>query len=142
MAKAEAKTKATQASVRAYLDAIEDADRRKDCETLAEMMQKTTGFPPVMWGTSIVGFGSYHYQYASGHQGDACLVGFSSRKGDISIYVMAGVEGQAALLEKLGKYKAGKGCLYLKRTADVDLKVLAKMVKNAVADLQRRYPQK
>jgi len=142
MAKAEAKTKATQASVRAYLDAIEDADRRKDCETLAEMMQKTTGFPPVMWGTSIVGFGRYPYQYASGHQGDACLVGFSSRKGDISIYVIAGVEGQAALMEKLGKYKAGKGCLYLKRTADVDLKVLAKMVKNAVADLQRRYPQK
>ena len=140
MAKAEAKTKATQASVRDYLDAIEDEDRRKDCEILAELMQKTTGFPPVMWGTSIVGFGSYHYRYASGHEGDACLVGFSSRKGDISVYVMAGMDEQAELLEKLGKHKAGKGCLYIKRTADVDLKVLAKLVKNSVAELQLRYP--
>ena len=140
MAKAEAKTKATHASVRDYLDAIENEDRRKDCEILSELMQKTTGFPPVMWGTSIVGFGSYHYRYDSGHEGDACLVGFSSRKGDISVYVMAGMEGQAELMEKLGKHKAGKGCLYLKRTADVDLKVLAAMVKNAAAELQGRYP--
>lgn len=140
MAKAEAKTKATQASVRDYLEAIEDESRRKDCEILAELMQKTTGFPPVMWGTGIVGFGRYHYRYASGHEGDSCLVGFSSRKGDISVYVMAGMEVQAQLLEKLGKHKAGKGCLYLKRTADVDLKVLAQIVRNAVKELQRRYP--
>lgn len=140
MAKAEAKTKATQASVREYLDAIEDEDRRKDCEVLLALMQKTTGYPPVMWGSSIVGFGSYHYRYESGHEGDACLVGFSSRKGDISVYVMVGLEGQAALMEKLGKHKAGKGCLYLKRTADVDLKVLANMITNAVTELQRRYP--
>jgi hypothetical protein len=140
MAKAEAKTKATQTSVRDYLDAIEDEDRRQDCEILVDLMQKATGFPPVMWGTGIVGFGSYHYRYASGHEGDSCLVGFSSRKGDISVYLMAGMDGQAALMEKLGKHKAGKGCLYLKRTSDLDLKVLAQMIKNAVAELHQRYP--
>lgn len=140
MAKAEAKTKATQASVRDYLDAIEDDGRRKDCEALVALMQKTTGFPPVMWGSSIVGFGSYHYRYDSGHEGDACLVGFSSRKGDISVYVIAGLEGQADLLAKLGKHKAGKSCLYVKRMADIDPKVLAAMITNSVTELQRRYP--
>jgi len=93
-----------------------------------------------MWGTSIVGFGSYHYRYASGHEGDSCLAGFSSRKGDISIYVTAGFEGQEPLLANLGKHKAGKVCLYVKRLADVDLELLESLVEGSVAEMRRRYP--
>ena len=113
---AEAKTKPTKVSVRSYLNAIEDPARRADCETISALMERVTGCPPVMWGTSIVGFDQYHYKYESGHEGDSCVVGFSSRKGDISVYIMAGYEETAtkALLAKLGKHKIGKACLYIK----------------------------
>jgi len=137
---AEPKTKATRASVDNYLDAIGDELRREDCRTLVKLMRRVTKEPPVMWGTSIVGFGSYHYRYASGHEGDSCLAGFSSRKGDISIYVTAGFEGQEPLLAKLGKHKAGKVCLYVKRLADVDLELLESLVEGSVAEMRRRYP--
>ena len=137
---AEPKTKATRASVDNYLDAIGDGLRRDDCRTLVKLMRRVTKEPPVMWGTSIVGFGSYHYRYASGHEGDSCLAGFSSRKGDISIYVTAGFEGQEPLLAKLGKHKAGKVCLYVKRLADVDLELLESLVEGSVAEMRRRYP--
>ena len=137
---AEPKTKATRASVDNYLDAIGDELRRDDCRTLVKLMRRVTKEPPVMWGTSIVGFGSYHYRYASGHEGDSCLAGFSSRKGDISIYVTAGFEGQEPLLAKLGKHKAGKVCLYVKRLADVDLELLESLVEGSVAEMRRRYP--
>jgi len=137
---AEPKTKATRASVDNYLDAIGDELRREDCRTLVKLMRRVTKEPPVMWGTSIVGFGSYHYRYASGHEGDSCLAGFSSRKGDISIYVTAGFEGQEPLLANLGKHKAGKVCLYVKRLADVDLELLESLVEGSVAEMRRRYP--
>jgi hypothetical protein len=137
---AEPKTKATRASVDNYIDAIDDELRRDDCRALVKLMTRVTKEPPVMWGPSIVGFGSYHYRYASGHEGDSCLAGFSSRKGDISIYVTAGLEGQQPLLAKLGKHKAGKVCLYVKRLADIDLKTLESLVKNSVTEMRRRYP--
>ncbi len=138
---AENKTKANGASVRAYLDAIPDAARRADCETLAGLMERVTGKPPVMWGDSIVGFDSYHYQYDSGREGDACLVGFSSRKGDISLYLSCGAPELEELLGRLGKHKMGKACLYLRRLDDVDLGVLEQLVARSAAATRARYPR-
>jgi len=135
---AENKTKATDASVESYLSAIEDDGRRKDCEALAKLMTRATKEKPKMWGTSIVGFGSYHYKYESGREGDACMTGFSSRKGDISVYLVAGFPGQEALLAKLGKHKMGKACLYVRKLGDVDLKVLEQLVVGSVAEGKRR----
>jgi hypothetical protein len=127
------KTKETAASVDSYLAAIEDEARRKDCETLAKLMATATKHPPRMWGSSIVGFGSYHYKYESGREGDICLVGFSSRKSDISLYGLNAAPGHEALIPKLGKHKAGKGCLYIRSLSDIDLKVLEKLVADAAA---------
>jgi hypothetical protein len=139
----EAKTKPTALSVDRYLADIADDARRQDCEALVAMMQRVTGCPPVMWGTSIVGFDRYHYRYASGHEGDACVVGFSSRKGDISVYLMAGDDDgeRGALLARLGRHKMGKACLYLRRLADVDQAVLEALVTRSVAETRARYPQ-
>ena len=134
---AENKTKATESSVADYLAAIEDEDRRKDCEALCELMAKATKQPPKMWGTSIVGFGSYHYRYESGREGDSCLVGFSSRKGDISVYGLVGSPEREELLGMLGKYKTGKGCLYIRTLSDIDLKVLGQLVASSVAEKMR-----
>jgi hypothetical protein len=136
---AENKTKATEASVESYLSAIKDEARRKDCAALAKLMAKATKQKPKMWGTSIVGFGSYHYKYASGREGDSCLTGFSSRKGDISIYLVASFPGREALLSKLGKHKAGGGCLYLRTLGDVDPKVLEQVIAGAVAERKRHH---
>jgi hypothetical protein len=134
---AEIKTKATDASVKNYLAAIDDEARRKDCEALADLMAKATKQPPRMWGASIVGFGSYRYRYASGREGESCAVGFSSRKGDISVYGLNAAAGAEELLSKLGKYKAGKGCVYIKRLSDVDLNVLGRLVAGAAAGRSR-----
>jgi hypothetical protein len=136
---AENKTKETDLSVDAYLDAIDGDERRADCRALVKLMTKVTKHPPKMWGTSIVGFGSYHYKYASGREGDAGRTGFSSRKGDISVYLAAASAQQPALLEKLGKHKMGVCCLYIRRLADVDMKVLEKLVVDSVAEVKRRY---
>jgi hypothetical protein len=130
---AENKTKATGASVEGYFAAIEDDTRRKDCKALAKMMAKATQAKPKMWGTSIVGFGSHHYKYASGHEGDTCLTGFASRKGDITLYLGAEVLAQKQLMSKLGKHKVGKGCLYIRSLADVDVAILEKLVTGSVA---------
>jgi hypothetical protein len=135
----ENKTKATTASVAAYLAAIADEARRQDCAALAKLMTHATQQPPVLWGASIVGFGSYHYKYDSGHEGDSCLVGFSSRKGDISIYLMAGFPGRDELLARLGRHKMGKACLYVRRLGDIDPKVLEQLVVGSVSEIQRRY---
>ena len=137
---AENKTQATKASVAAYLAAIADESRRKDCKAVAALMQKVTGCKPKMWGTSIVGFDSYHYTYDSGREGDACVAGFSSRKTDIAIYIVAGFDKAKPLLTKLGKHKAAKACLYIKRLADVDVGVLEKLVQQSVAEMRQRYP--
>ena len=129
------KTQQTDASVEAYFAAIPDAIRRADCEALANMMRKATGEPAKMWGTGIVGFGSIHYKYESGREGDTCLLGFASRKDAMALYIGlgAGLDAHAANLAKLGKHKTGKGCLYIQRMADVDAKVLMALLKTSVA---------
>ena len=135
----ENKTKATEASVGSYLAAIADEARRQDCEALTKLMTKATKQPPKMWGTSIVGFGSYHYKYESGREGDSCLTGFSSRKSDITLYLVASFPGQEELLTKLGKHKRGKGCLYIRQLSDVDPKVLQQLIVGSVAERKRHY---
>ena len=133
---AENKTKPTAKSVDAYLDEIPDEQRRKDCKALVKIMKRVTGEKPVLWGPSIVGFGSYHYRYASGHEGDACLVGFASRKSDLSLYIMSGFAGRDALLAKLGKHKAAKACLYVKKLSDIDLDVLETLIAQSVKQMR------
>ena len=137
----EAKTKATKLSVASYLDAIKDPARRKDCKTLATLMTRVTGCKPVLWGASIVGFDQYHYKYASGHEGDSCVVGFSNRKGDISVYLLGGYESATAqrLLKRLGKHKTGKACLYLPGLAGVDLAAQDDLSSRSVANTGKRY---
>ncbi len=136
---AENKTKPTAASVAAHLAAIPEEERRRDCEALAALMARATKEPPTMWGPSIVGFGSYHYRYESGREGDSCAVGFAARKGDISLYLMGGFPEREALLAQLGRHKAGKGCLYLRRLSDVDLQVLERLVTASYAAVKARY---
>lgn len=136
----EAKTKPTQVSVTEYLARIEDPVRRADCETLVKLMRRITRQEPRLWGPTIVGFGSYRYTYESGHSGESCVTGFASRKGDISVYLVAASPDQPELLSRLGKHKMGKACLYIKRLADVDLKVLESVVAGSVAEVKRRYP--
>ena len=108
---AENKTKATDTPVASYLATIEDPARRRDCEALVKLMTKATGFKPKMWGTSIVGFGSYHYKYESGREGDSCVTGFSSRKGEISVYLTAGFPGRDELAREARKASSGEGVL-------------------------------
>ena len=137
MAKAQLKTAPTGASVQAFLDAIPDEGRRADCRTLVKIMRAATGAKPRMWGPSIVGFGEYRFEYESGREGDWFLTGFSPRKQDLTLYVMAGFERYPALMKRLGRYRTGRSCLYLKRLADVDLKVLAELVEASVRHMAR-----
>lgn len=137
---AKMKTTPTQASVDAYLDSVEDAQKRADCRAVAAMMAEVTGAPARMWGPSIVGFGSYHYRYASGREGDFMETGFAARKRAITLYVMAGFSEYGDLLAKLGKHDTGKSCLYVKRLADVDQAVLWEMVERSVAWIRARHP--
>ncbi len=136
---AENKTKPTTISVPAFLDACTDEGRRTDAKALAGLMQKVTGCEPVMWGPSIVGFGSYHYAYESGREGDMLIVGFSPRKAANVLYGAIGFDGAEALLAKLGKHTTGKGCLYIKKLADVDMKALETLVEKAVAAARARH---
>ncbi len=133
------KTQATTASVERYLAGIKDPVRRKDCEALAKLMAKVTKEKPKMWGTSIVGFGSYHYKYDSDREGDSCVVGFSSRAKEISVYLVGSFPKRDELLAKLGKHKTAKACLYLRRLEDVDLSVLEKMIAASVAERKRNH---
>jgi hypothetical protein len=133
---AELKTKATSASVADFLNAIEDDERRKDCKTVAKIMQKATGAKPKLWGPSIVGFGDHHYKYASGRELDWFLTGFSPRKKDLTLYIMPGFERYDALMASLGKHSTGKSCLYIKRLADVDTSVLEKLVTASVEHMK------
>lgn len=135
---AEPKTKATKASVAAFLAAIPDEERRRDCKAVAKLMQEATGEKPVLWGANIVGFGAYRYEYASGGTGDWPVVGFSPRKNDLTLYLMAGFERHADLLAKLGRHKTGKSCLYLKRLADADPAVLKELVARSVAAMEKQ----
>jgi hypothetical protein len=132
---AELKTKQTDADVNAFLNGIADAKQREDGFRLLDIMRETTGAAPRMWGSSIIGFGEHHYVYASGREGDTCQTGFSPRKDAFAVYGLLGNDRSESLLKKLGKFKAGKGCLYIKRLADIDLAVLRDMIHRALAHL-------
>jgi hypothetical protein len=136
---AEVKTKLTEESVESFLNRIEDETERKDGFTLVELMGKATGEPPRMWGTAIIGFGSYHYKYESGREGDICTVGFSPRKGKFTLYVLAGFPEQDELLGDLGKHKKEGGCLYIKKMTDVDTGVLERLVKKSFEFKQGKH---
>ena len=138
---AETKTKPTQMKVADFIDAAPDAVRREDAKTLVALMSRVTGEEPVMWGPSIIGFGSYHYRYESGHEGDACRLGFSPRKAELVLYVLTGSPEQEAQLARLGKHRTGKACLYIKKLADVDMAVLEEIVRGALAWMDARYPR-
>lgn len=142
---AEAKTKSNDKSVDAFLGSIEGDQRQADARTFQKVMEKVTGEKARMWGDSIVGFGTYHYKYASGHEGDTCLVGFSPRKGEFSLYLTGTYfpeteQRRADLLDRLGKHRMGKACMYVKKADDIDLKVLEQLVRLSVDTLRDRYP--
>jgi hypothetical protein len=132
---AELKTKQTEASVKDFLNQIPDKQRRDDCFAIVKMMEEATGAKPKMWGPS--GFGSYHYKYASGREGDWMMTGFSPRKNDLTLYLMTGTQKHRELMEQLGKHKTSKGsCLYIKRLDDVHLPTLKKLIKESVKQLR------
>ncbi|HQY48284.1 MAG TPA: DUF1801 domain-containing protein [Usitatibacteraceae bacterium] len=139
---AEPKTRPTKASVAGFLAAVADEQRRKDCRAVEKMMRKATGARPVMWGTSIVGFGAYTYTDARGKSNDWPIVGFSPRKTDLTLYLMPGFRGREALLAKLGKHRTGVACLYLKRLADVDTAVLEELIAQSVAEMASKRVDK
>ena len=134
------KTKPTEHSVEDFLNNVSDEQVRDDCYRLIDLMKNITGEDPKMWGPSIVGFGRYHYKYDSGREGYSCLTGFSPRKPAITLYVMPGFEGHGELVNRLGKHKAGKGCLYIKRLADVDQATLEELISKSVQHLKSVYP--
>lgn len=139
---AENKTKQTKESVSGFLKKVADKDRREDCLKVLEMMQHVTGEEPRMWGSSIVGFGSYHYKYESGREGDSLITGFSPRKSDLTLYIMGGFEPVSGLMGRLGKHKTGKSCLYIKKLDDVDLGVLKKIIEKSVKGMAARGVEK
>ena len=136
---AELKTKKTEASVEEFLGGIADEARRDECRIVLEIMERVTKSEPKMWGASMIGFGSYHYKYESGREGDWFLTGFSPRKQNLTLYIMAGFDRYDALLEKLGKFKTGKSCLYVKRLNDIDLLVLKQLIAASVRHMKARY---
>jgi len=133
------KTTETNSSVLAYLNNIPDADRRKDCTEISALINKVTRLEPKMWGTGIVGFGSYHYKYESGHEGDAPLAAFASRANAIVLYLSLNPEQREKLLTKFGKHKTGKGCIYIQRLQDIDLTILSKMISYSVANSKNKH---
>ncbi len=133
----ELKTKVNDASVTKFLNTIEDETIRKDCIEIMKLMKQVTKEEPRMWGESIVGFGSYHYKGASGREGDWMLTGFSPRKQNLTIYIIAGFEKHAALLKKLGKHSTSRGCLYIKKLEDVDKKLLKELVSDSVQTMKK-----
>ena len=133
---AELKTKPTEASVKEFLNQIPDKERRDDCFAIAKMMEEATGAKPKMWGPSIVGFGSFHYKYDSGREGDWLLTGFSPRKKDLTVYMMMGFAKHTEMMEKLGKYSHAQSCLYIKRLSDIHIPTLKKLIKTSVKELK------
>lgn len=139
---AEMKTKPTGASVEKFLNQVSDETRREDCFKVAQIMEEITGEKPVMWGPSIVGFGSYHYKYASGRVGDWPIAAFSPRKKDLTIYIMPGVQQYGELMEKLGKHSSAKSCLYIKRLSDVHVPTLKKLIRESVKTMKQILKEK
>src|ERR1700752_4067741 len=136
----ELKTKPTEVSAESHIAAIANEEQRNDARTLVALMQRVTKQEPRMWGPSIVGFGSYHYRYPSGHEGDSALAGFAVRGSDLVVYIAASFEGRDVLLARLGNHKTGKVCVYIRRLANVDLKVLETLVARSIAEAKRLYP--
>ena len=134
------KTQPNDKSVEQFLQALDDEQKQADSFQILEWMEEITGEAPEIWGDSIVGFGSYHYKYESGREGDWFLTGFSPRKKQLSLYIMSGFSRYEELLGQLGKHKTGKSCLYIKRLADVDPSVLQKLISESVAYMREKYP--
>jgi len=137
---AENKTKPTVQKVSEFIAGIEDRQKRADCRELMKLMSGITGNRAKMWGSSIVGYGKYHYKYESGREGDFFLTGFSPRKQALTLYIISGFSINPELMEKLGKYKTGKSCLYVKKLDDVNREVLAQLIKESVAHIRKKYP--
>lgn len=133
------KTEPTKASVTGFINSIDDPQRKADVRKVASIMRKVTGKRAKMWGSSIVGFGTYHYRYDSGREGDFMLTGFSPRKQALTIYIMSGFAKYGALMKKLGKHKTGKSCLYIKRLSDVDEAVLQRLIEESVKYMRKNY---
>lgn len=125
----------------AFVAKVPDAQQREDLAKILSIMEKITGEPPTMWGSSIIGFGRYHYKYASGREGDFFRTGASPRKGSLTLYVMPGFANYGDLLGKLGKHKTAKSCLYIKRLADVDVEVLQELIARSITEMRRMYPE-
>lgn len=138
---AENKTKPTDVSVADFIDAVPDDTRRADAKAVCAMMERITGEPPAMWGPSIVGFGTYHYRYDSGREGEMCRLGFSPRAKELVLYLLAGFDGEDALLQRLGKHRTGKSCLYVKKLADIDVGVLEQLTVASLNYMDERYPR-
>ncbi|PCH69433.1 MAG: hypothetical protein COC01_01405 [Bacteroidetes bacterium] len=136
---AELKTKRNKQSVDQFLNTVIDEKKRQDCYAVLEIMKQVTNEEPEMWGTSIVGFGTYHYKYESGHEGDAPLTGFSPRKQNLTLYILTGFERYDEWMAKLGKHKTGKSCLYINKLEDIDLNVLKKLVARSVEVMKKKY---
>ncbi len=133
------KTQPTVLDPAEFIASVENPVRRSDAEVLLDWFRKVTGFPPVMWGGSIIGYGRYHYVYDSGRSGDSLMTGFSPRKASLSIYIMPGYQDLDSFLQRLGKHKTGKSCLYINRLADIDMEVLEEIVRYGVRYLQNNY---
>ena len=142
MGKSENKTTATSADVDAFIDAAADEKQRVDAQDIRAMMEQVSGEPATMWGPSIIGFGRYHYKYESGREGEMCRIGFSPRKGQTVLYIIDGFPGHAELMDRLGKHKTGKSCLYIKRLSDVDRDVLEALCRASLAVMEERYPNR
>ena len=136
----EAKTRPTEISVADFIAAVENPKRRADAETLCALFEEISGEPPKMWGPSIIGFGSYHYRYASGHQGDAPRLGFSPRKAQTVVYVMSGFKGQEEMIARIGKVKTSVSCMYVNRLDQIDMGVLREMAVASLAQMREQYP--
>jgi hypothetical protein len=139
---ADNKTKETEKSVEDFINTVEDQKKKQDSFELVKLLQEVSGFEPKMWGDSIIGFGSYHYKYDSGREGDFLLIGFSPRKSAISLYLSCDIEGQhAGQLSRLGKFKSGKSCLYINKLEDIDLEVLKELAKASMEFILGKYPR-
>lgn len=138
---AEIKTRPTEVSVEAFIDAVENPARRADARRVHAMLARITGAPARMWGPTIIGFGEYHYTYDSGHSGVMCRLGFSPRKAELVLYLLTGAPEQADQLARLGKHKTGKSCLYVRTLADVDEAVLEELATGALAYMNAKYPE-
>jgi len=136
----ELKTKENDDSVIEFIENLDNLKKREDAYKLLDIFAETTGYPAKMWGTSIIGFGSYHYKYASGHEGDAPLVGFSPRKAKISLYFASGDTSREERLTDFGKHTTGKGCVYINKVADINIEVLKKIIKDSMSFLSEIYP--